>query len=62
MMATGDPDEAAVIGMTALDAIGPIESGRNVEYVRALHEVADEHAGRPAVAELRARAAEALLA
>jgi hypothetical protein len=62
VMATGDPDEAAVVGMAALDAIGPIESGRNVEYVRALHEVAGGHAGRPAVAELRARTAGALLA
>lgn len=62
VMATGDPDEAAAIGMAALDAIGPIESGRNVEYVRSLHQVAGEHARRPSVAELRARTADALIA
>jgi hypothetical protein len=62
VMATGDPDEAAAIGMAALDAIGPIESRRNAEYVRALHQVAGDHAGRPAVAELRAHTADALIA
>jgi hypothetical protein len=61
-MATGEPDEAAGVGLRALEASGPIESVRSTEYLRTLHRVSADYASRPAVAELRAHTADMLIA
>lgn len=62
VMATGDPDEAAGLGMAAADATSPILSARNGDYLRALCRVLEPHADRAAVGEMRARVAAVLAA
>ena len=54
-MATGDPDEAAAVGLRAVHATGPLQSRRSGDYLRALRRLSDRHAGRPAVDELRSQ-------
>ena len=62
VMVTGDPDEAAALGIEAADATGPILSARNGDYLRALYRVSEPHAARPAVEPLRSRIAAVLAA
>ncbi|GAA2692236.1 hypothetical protein [Nonomuraea recticatena] len=52
-MATGDPDEAAVIGMRAIGDAGKVRSCRAQDDMRELHRLAQPHDRRTPVAELR---------
>ncbi|GAA0950868.1 hypothetical protein [Nonomuraea longicatena] len=54
-MATGDPEEAAGIGMRALRDAGRIRSCRARDDMRELAALAHLHEGRPPVAELTGR-------
>ncbi|MBB0246380.1 hypothetical protein FNQ90_20255 [Streptomyces alkaliphilus] len=60
MMHTGDPREAAITALRALDEIGRIRSRRARDNVRALATAATPHRRRPEVAELRRRITETL--
>ncbi len=55
VMVTGDPAEAAAIGVHALDAAGAIRSGRAAEDLRDLRRLSKPHEGLTEVAELRHR-------
>ncbi|MFK0154378.1 helix-turn-helix domain-containing protein [Streptomyces sp. NPDC090493] len=54
-MATGDPQEAVVIGNLALSEVGRLRSKRAVEDVLELRRIAASRSRRPEVAELRER-------
>lgn len=62
LLLTHDPEEGAAVGLAGLEGAGPIESARIARFTRTLHLATSSHAGRPEVAELRARTADALLA
>ncbi|MGA5704335.1 helix-turn-helix domain-containing protein [Peterkaempfera bronchialis] len=55
LMATGDPEEASVVGTTALAEIGRLRSRRAADDMRVLHQLADPHQGNAAVDHLRER-------
>ncbi|WP_084965855.1 hypothetical protein [Thermoactinospora rubra] len=52
-MATGDPEEAAGIGMRALSDAGRVRSCRTRDHMAELHRLARPHEERTPVAELR---------
>lgn len=54
-MATGDPQEAVVVGNRALDEVGRLRSKRAVDDVLELRRIAAPRSRRPEVAELRER-------
>lgn len=54
-MATGDPREAAAIGMRALDEVGRLSSRRALDDIKELRRICGKRARIPEVAELRAR-------
>lgn len=55
VMATGDPVEAAALGVQALDWAGPIRSRRAADDLRDLRRLAAPHENTTAVAELTSR-------
>jgi hypothetical protein len=52
VMVTGDPDEAVMIGMRALDAVSTIRSHRMAEFLRELRHLSGAHRQHAGVAEL----------
>ena len=57
IMVTGDPREAAALGIQALDAIGTLRSRRAADDLRELGRFSEPHVRLPEVAELRHRIA-----
>jgi hypothetical protein len=56
-MATGDPAEAVSVGHAALDTAGPVRSRRVADDLAHLDRLAQRHATRGDVRELRERLA-----
>ncbi|GCD41773.1 helix-turn-helix domain-containing protein [Streptomyces paromomycinus] len=54
-MATGDPREAAALGMRALDEVGRLNSRRAIDDIRALRRICAQRSRISEVAELRDR-------
>jgi hypothetical protein len=52
VMATGDPDEAVMIGTRALDVASTIRSQRAADFLRELRHLSGAHKQHPGVAEL----------
>jgi hypothetical protein len=52
VMVTGDPDEAVMIGMGALDVASIIRSHRMADFLRELRHLSGVHKQHPGVAEL----------
>lgn len=61
-MATGDPQEAAVMGNLALDEVGRLTSRRAADDLRQLGNFAAKHSRTPDAIELRARIADTVSA
>ncbi|WP_412540075.1 hypothetical protein R8Z50_30300 [Longispora sp. K20-0274] len=55
LMVTGDPREAAAVGHEAVDGAGTLRSPRSCRDLRDLLAHSQQHAGIPAVADLRRR-------
>jgi hypothetical protein len=56
-MAAGDPAQAVVVGNEALDTAGPVRSRRVADDFAHLRRLADRHATRGDVGDLRERLA-----